>query len=270
MISATMTLDNIREVAPSAFAPGPHESRSGRYAYIPPSTVIEGLIANDFLPVLAAQSKSRVKGKTEFTKHMLRFRHASLGATAGDSVPELVMINSHDGTSAYKLMGGIFRFVCANGLVVADSMCASVNVYHKGNIVDDVIEGSFQVMEDTERALAVSAQWQAINLSYPEQRAFAEAAHSLRFADADGKIDTPIEPEQLLIPRRSADTGSDLWRTFNRIQENAIRGGLKARHNQEHDFRRVTSRPVKGIDQDVRLNRSLWALAEKMAALKSA
>jgi hypothetical protein len=264
-------MDSIRSIAPSVFADQPHESRSSRYTYIPTSTVVEGLMANDFLPVRATQSSSRIEGKSEFTKHMLRFRHASAQDVAvGDSVPELVVINSHDGTSAYKLMGGIFRLVCLNGMVVADSMCGSISVRHTGNVVDDVIEGSFSVMQGVTRALDVSQDWQALRLSAPEQQVFAEAAHELRFADSDGKIDTPIQAAQMLRARRNEDRADDLWHTFNRVQENAIRGGLSAHAGREHDYRRVTTRPVKGIDQDVRLNRALWTLAEKMAQLKTA
>ena len=33
--------------------------------------------------------------------------------------------------------------------------------------------------------------------------------------------------------------------------------------------RNVTTRQVNGIDQDVRLNRALWMLAEKIAELKT-
>jgi len=50
--------------------------------------------------------------------------------------------------------------------------------------------------------------------------------HDVRFADADGVKTTPINPEQLLEARCAADQGNDLWLTFNRVQENVIRGGL--------------------------------------------
>ena len=33
--------------------------------------------------------------------------------------------------------------------------------------------------------------------------------------------------------------------------------------------RRVSTREVKGIDQDVKLNRAMWQLAEEMARLKA-
>lgn len=55
------------------------------------------------------------------------------------------------------------------------------------------------------------------------------------------------------------------------VQENAIRGGLTAWGRDAHNRpRRVTSREVTGIDGDVRLNRALWQLTERMAELKGA
>ena len=71
------------------------------------------------------------------------------------------------------------------------------------------------------------------------------------------------------IARRNADNGNDLWRTFNRVQENVIRGGLHGwGRDANNRTRRVTTREVRGIDQDVRLNRAMWMLTEKMAELK--
>ena len=97
-----------------------------------------------------------------------------------------------------------------------------------------------------------------------------ESLH-VRFADDDGQTRTPIRPEQLLAPRRHEDTGRDLWTTTNVIQEHVIRGGLTAMGRDAHDRpRRVTSRPIQGIDQDVKLNRALWLLSERMAQIKAA
>jgi hypothetical protein len=100
---------------------------------------------------------------------------------------------------------------------------------------------------------------------------FAEAAHTVRFADSEGTVDTPITASMLLTPRRRDDAGNNLWETFNRVQENAVKGGLRARAERklgQRFGRMVRTREVKGIDQDVKLNRALWQLAEKMAELK--
>jgi len=269
-----LTLDQIAQYAPSAMATHAHDSRSQRYTYIPTVNIIEGMIRSGFQPFKASQSTSRIEGKSEFTKHMIRFRHqdVSQNLAVGDSIPEVVLINSHDGTSAYKLIAGIFRLVCSNGLVVAESTTGSVAVHHKGNILDNVIEGSYRIVEDSQKAIGAIAGWKNLQLTTGEQSAFAEAAHSLRFADAEGKTTTPITAAQLLKPRRHEDGGNDLWQTMNRVQENVIRGGLHGVQRGENGrgWRNVTTRPVKGIDQDVKLNRALWQLAERMAELKAA
>jgi len=269
-----LTLDEIARYAPSALATHPHESRSDRYTYIPTMNIIEGMMKAGFQPFKASQSSSRIEGKSAYTKHMIRFRHqdVSQSLAVGDSIPEVVLINSHDGSSAYKLIAGIFRLVCSNGLVVAESTTGSVAVHHKGNILENVIEGSYRIVEDSQKAIGAIAGWKNLQLTNGEQSAFAEAAHTLRFADAEGKIATPITAAQLLRPRRTDDAGTDLWQTMNRVQENVIKGGLHGvqRGENGHGWRNVTTRPVKGIDQDVKLNRALWQLAERMAELKAA
>ena len=288
-----LTLEALKHYAPSAFATEAHESRSARYTYIPTSEVIAGLMREGFQPFKATQSRSRIEGKTEFTKHMIRFRHPDSFAAiqrVGDSVPEVVLVNSHDGTSAYKLSAGLFRLVCSNGLMVADSTVEMLSIMHKGNIVNEVIEGSFQIVQQSEKALAKSDEWNQLALTAGEQGAFADAARELRFADGEGEIKTPITAAQLLRPRRTEDANGpvgwrgshtdvgpkqNLWHTLNVVQENVVKGGLHGfqqsidKQTGRKTARRVTTREVKGIDQDVKLNRALWMLAERMAELKA-
>jgi len=273
-----LTLEEIRHAAPSAFATEAHESRSSRYTYIPTSQVIAGLMREGFQPFKASQSHTRVPGKADFTKHMIRFRHMSSMDTlrVGDTVPEVVLINSHDGTSSYQLLEGLFRLVCSNGLIVPDGIVQSLKVYHKGNIVDEVVEGSFQIIQQSQVVLDRVKEFQQLQLTAGERTAFAETAREYRFADNEGKVATPISATQLLAPRRAEDVGDDLWRVGNRVQEHVIKGGLRGTKvvtnpdNGRHISRRITTRPVTGIDQDVRLNRAIFALMERMAQLKTA
>lgn len=271
--SQPLTLDQIARYAPSAMAVSAHASRSDRYTYLPTVEVIRGMEKAGFMPFKATQSRTRDEGRREFTKHMIRFRHLDLARpfNVGELIPEVVLVNSHDGTSAYKLMAGIFRLVCTNGLIVSESMQASISVMHKGDVVGQVIEASMQIAQSSQKSLSTIGDWSRLQLTSGEQSAFAEAAHTLRFADSEGHTTTPITSAQLLQPRRSEDVGSDLWRTLNRVQENSVRGGLHAvqRDANGRRLRRVTTRPISGIDQDVRLNRALWTLAERMAELKT-
>jgi len=86
-----------------------------------------------------------------------------------------------------------------------------------------------------------------------------------------GEEDSPVTPEQILRPRRAADVGTNLWTTFNTIQENIIRGGLNGtRQAEDGRIIRRKTRPINGIDQNVGVNRALWTLAEGMRKLKAA
>jgi len=114
-----LTEDQMRRAAPSVFAGGKHASRSERYTYIPTIDVLRGLKREGFEPFMVAQGKSRTEGRTEFTKHMIRMRHADQVSTLSDA-NEIILINSHDGASSYQMLAGVFRFVCCNGLVVGD------------------------------------------------------------------------------------------------------------------------------------------------------
>ena len=133
--------DQMRRAAPSIFAAGKHGSRSERYTYIPTIDVLRGLRKEGFEPFMVAQSKSRIEGKTEFTKHMIRMRHAGQ-VTAWPEANEIILINSHDGASSYQMLAGAFRFVCCNGLVVG-TVANDIRIPHKGNIQGEVIEDRF-------------------------------------------------------------------------------------------------------------------------------
>lgn len=273
-ITATraLSMDEMRQYAPSIFAMDKHASRSDRYSYIPTLDVLNGLIREGFHPVSVRQSRARDADRRTHTKHMIRFRRTGEAFRAvGDTLPEIVLVNSHDGTSSYHLDAGLFRLVCLNGMVVSDGTFASVRVPHKGDVVSKVIEGAYTVINESVKALEAPRQWSNIQLRGDEREAFAAAAHTLRFADAEGNVTTPIAPRQLLLPRRHADQDRDLWTTFNVVQENVIRGGLRGiRREQGRRSRRVSTREVTGIDQDVRLNKALWVLAEQMAKIKAA
>ncbi|CEF43052.1 DUF945 domain-containing protein [Novacetimonas maltaceti] len=259
----------LRHLAKSIFAEDKHESRSDRYAYIPTYEVLAGMRKEGFEPVYAKQGGSRVPGKADFTKHLIRFRHKGEAGTVrkvGGIYPEVVLVNSHDGTSAYKVMAGLMRLVCLNGLMVSDRELASVSVHHKGDVMAQVIEGSFKVLSESCRAVEAADAWSGVTLNHDEQMILAGAAHEIRFGE---EAETPIEPRQLLAPRRRDDLGSDLWTVGNVVQENVIRGGLRAWGRDANGRRRrVSTREVKAIDADVKINRALWRLNEEMARLK--
>jgi hypothetical protein len=91
------------------------------------------------------------------------------------------------------------------------------------------------------------------------KQAFAKQAALLRWEEG-----TAVDPAYLLVSRRNEDTSMDLWTVFNVVQENMIRG---ARFREWRGYRRqrVTIRPITGLDQNLKINKELWALMESFA-----
>ncbi|EIQ7158236.1 MULTISPECIES: DUF932 domain-containing protein [Citrobacter] len=249
-----LTHDELMQHTPSVFGEEKHASRSERYAYIPTITLLESLQREGFQPFFACQTRVRDQSRREHTKHMLRLRRA--GQITGQQVPEIILLNSHDGSSSYQMLPGLFRGVCCNGLVCGTSL-GEVRVPHKGNVVEKVIEGAYEVLGVFDRVEEKRDAMQSLLLPPPAQQALAKAALTYRF----GEEHQPVTESQVLSARRWQDEQNDLWSVFNRLQENLSKGGLSGRSVQG---KRSRTRAVNGIDGDIKLNRALWVMAEEL------
>ncbi|EFH4949354.1 DUF945 domain-containing protein, partial [Escherichia coli] len=90
-----LTREELFRVVPSVFSEDKHESRSERYTYIPTISLLDSLQREGFQPFFACQTRVRDPGRREHTKHMLRLRRE--GQITGKQVPEIILLNSHDG-----------------------------------------------------------------------------------------------------------------------------------------------------------------------------
>ena len=262
-----LDLEQIRNLAPSVFAEQAHGSRSAAYSYIPTSEILSRLMREGFQPYSVMQGGSRDEEKRGFTKHLLRLRHASQTLTVGGTHNEIVLLNSHDGTSSYRLMAGVYRLVCSNGLVTAQSILEDIRVPHKGDIAGQVIDGCVTLLENLPAVSESIREMESLRLTEGERQAFAAAALVARYDDQPA----PITPSQVLTVRRQADAAPTLWNTLNTAQESIIRGGLGyiQRDDSGRRIARRRTREIGGIDQNTSVNRALWALAEEMKRLKA-
>lgn len=249
-----LTREELMQHVPSVFSEDRHGSRSEKYAYIPTITLLENLRREGFEPFFACQSRVRDQSRREHTKHMLRLRRA--GQIKGQQVPEIILLNSLDGSSSYQMLPGYFRSVCTNSLVCGQSF-GEIRVPHRGNVVEKVIEGAYEVLGIFDRVEEKRDAMQSLMLPPPAKQAFARAALTYRF----GEEHQPVTEAQVLSPRRWQDEQNDLWTVFNQLQENLQKGGLAGRTAQG---KRSRTRAVKGIDGDLKLNRALWVMAEEL------
>lgn len=272
-----MNNEMIEKFAPAVFAEQPYGETSSKYSFIPTIRFIDKLRERGWIPVSAQEQRVRLKDRAGFQKHLIRFQHESqLGIDVGTR-PEILLTNSHDGKSSFKLMAGIFRIACANGLIVGESMLPSVSIMHTGYTDELVRDASDHMLEGTPRLLGGIKQFQDVPLSEQESRIFAESAAMIRWNNCQAE-ELPVKPDALLAVRRSEDRESNLWSTFNVVQENLMKGGyrMKPKPAADNTYKRYSrsallgkkARRIDSINEDVRLNRGLWNLAEKMRELK--
>lgn len=249
-----LTREELMQHISSVFGEDKHASRSEKYTFIPTITLLENLQREGFQPFFACQSRVRDPDRRQYTKHMLRLRRA--GQINGQQVPEIIILNSHGGESSFQLLPGIFRSVCTNSLVCGQSF-GEIRVPHRGNVVEKVIEGAYEVLGIFDKVEEKRGAMASLLLPPPAQQAFARAALTYRF----GEEHQPVTASQILTPRRYEDRQNDLWSVFNRCQENLLKGGLPGRTARG---KRSHTRAVNGIDGDVKLNRALWVMAEEL------
>jgi hypothetical protein len=247
----------LRAEAPAVFATSPEEGRvSDRYSFLPTTEILEILQEEGWTAWKARQVGSR-KWSRDHAKHIVRLRHRDLDVknfAVGDSFPEMLVVNSHNGLGGYKLQAGIFRLVCSNGAVVSESDFGTIHIRHIGFDPQQVKDASRRLVSNASVLKDKVDRWQKTELSERSRMDFFTDAARLRFTDPDNAI-----IQEVSTARRQQDVGNDLWRTFNVAQENLIRGGYR---NQQ--TRRMV-RSISNIQLDIDLNQQLWELASQYA-----
>jgi hypothetical protein len=264
-----LSAEDIMQRAPAVFAEDKAARLTNRYHSLKTSDLLPVLADYGYLPVQAAQKRAR-KGKPEHTAHLLAFARSADVNTAGDVRSELLVYNSHDGTSGVKLMAGAYRFVCSNGIVNGNGNTVSVRHTHKAmedfeamlrSIIEGVpdmmntIESMRQRLVDEEQARkfakrAVMLRWDYLNGAYvPEETPTGSYADSTTVTQA-------------LTAQRSSDTLTDAWTVFNRVQENVLRGNVFIKSiTDKNGLRERKARPIASISEHVAVNQSIFDLA---------
>ncbi|BDZ00746.1 hypothetical protein MUTS16_18190 [Escherichia coli] len=110
------------------------------------------------------------------------------------------------------------------------SVSGEVRVPHRGNVVDRVIEGAYEVVGVFDRIEEKRDAMQSLVLPPPTRQALAQAALTYRYGDEH----QPVTTADILTPRRREDYGKDLWSAYQTIQENMLKGGISGRSAKEN------------------------------------
>lgn len=256
-----LSLDKAKELAPAIFATEPASYINlNRYKFTPTTDIISNMDALGWKLTNAKQSKTKVALRQNYGVHITEFQHPDLfikDATGGiEARPTVVLLNSHDGSRPINFEMGLFRLVCSNGLMVKDKDFGGFKERHTKYTlaeVQNMINDKMLGLNDTVTKIN---NWTGIEMSAKDRRAFAIEALALRIGEDRQAEDYEIM--EILAPRREADAPNTLWHTFNRVQENIIRGGYQMNNR--------TARPITNPIQDMVLNQGLWTLADAYAS----
>lgn len=246
------------------------ETLSNKYSFIPTVKAINAFSEKGWFPVKVQEVRAKEK-HLGFQKHLIRFRKEGSMPVLNEIHPEIVLTNSHNGLSSFKIMAGLFRLVCANGLVISDSTFGSISIRHMGYTDKSVHEAIEHIGDTVPIIINRVKDFQEIEMNKDEQEVYAEAAIQIKYSEEELKKRT-FNINKLLIPQRNQDKKPTLWATFNTIQEKFIKGGHfeeKTPISYVPTIKQINqTRGVKSINEDIRINKGLWMLTEKMAELK--
>lgn len=252
--SDTLEISDITFRGTSIMADKPHPDRSDKYKFLESRQVL-GFFKEEGYRVSSIQLGSR-GGSRDYGRHTVRLRAPFDNRMPGDLYPEIVFTNSHDGTCSGRLDLGLYRTVCANGLVVAESAGLQFKIPHRGSIREDIIGASASALEFVPRLEGIVTSWTERKLSNAEVSEFGKRALMLR-----GHFPTPpVSAGSVTAARREADADQNLWNVFNRTQEGLIRGGVKYQ-GPDGSLRRL--RALSSVKQTLDVNQKLWELAEE-------
>jgi hypothetical protein len=185
-------------------------------------------------------------------KHIVKLRSIKPVEIGGDLLkPEIVIMNSYDGSCPLKVYVGIYRIICSNGLVVATKDFGQFSVRHMGTPADAAFEVAMGFLDSLNAVVEKQKQMAAVILSPSQIEGFTRQALALRW----GGVALTADVSNVAKALRSEDEGDSLWTVFNRVQEACTLGGFKV------EGMKRKGRPLTSAVADLVFNQKLFELA---------
>lgn len=255
---------------------------SSKYTLINTSNIIDYMTSKDWTVTKQSQTNPRKHPdeRTAFVKHMVRLRSNQAmqnkkTAELGHLLPEIVIVNSHEGTASLSLHGGIFRLVCSNGLITSDSALQPIKLRHVGIEKEELIEHVNSLMTNMDNIYGRLNEFKKIPVTQDEALQFAHQVKDLMWLqdekekNPENRYKANIPVQSLIKPRRKSDAPNNLWNLFNNVQENVMKGGIHyTKVDKKDNVRYMATKPIKSASRNLSLNKTLWDMTEALANTK--
>lgn len=243
-----ITLQEAINRAPSIGATRADINPASTYQFISTRNTLEHVLENGW-SIVGASSAGRTLG----AQHRVTLvRNEDLENENDEGILRIELFNSHNKTKRFMMAIGFFKWACSNGLIAAFGPAESIRTKHRFS--DSRLENIMgQIQESSQhfpQILNVIDSFKQRRLSEVEQTEYAKFAIMSRYlyrkALPGSFKDMTNMAQKMLSVRRQEDNGDTAWQVYNRVQENIVRG-----------IEGIT-RPVKGYDDSIRVNRLLW------------
>jgi hypothetical protein len=269
--NTALSTERIQQLAPAVFSHTKAERLTDRYASLNTSELLPIMADYGYFPMQAAQKKSR-KGETQHSSHMLSFAKTyHTEEVIGAVRPEIILYNSHDGSSSVRLFAGCFRFICSNGIVAGDGFQS--RIYHNVRAItgfEDMLRNTVDALPTLMERIEKLRQ---TKLLYSQAQAMARAGVQTRWnmlntetlvKQPNGVYATEATVRDALKVQRNEDDYMDAFTVFNRIQEAVVRGNAFVKSLTEKNSEGIMrkARPVNSVSEGIRINSELWDIAD--------
>lgn len=263
-----LTKEDMKKKAPFIFAKTKtNPALTERYVMSDTEKVIDELASKGWGVVDCKQQRPNKRSNIR-SLHMVVFQNPNIRVVNKDengnvvsveAFPRIILTNSHDGFHACKIMVGLFRCVCSNGLVIASKTFADFSIRHTEEIYG-IVAKAIEVISDN---LSVMDEMRSTMLTDEQKCELATTALRLRSGvKEDEKFNvTDEDVEDILAPVRTEDEGNDLWSVFNVLQEKVIKGNFMT--VSKTNGRKRKARAIKGISKDLEINQGLFLAASE-------
>ena len=256
------SLEELKEIAPSIFTTKGSNNVSEKYSHIPTDRVIKDMELLGWGVVDAKEVKAR--RDVGFQKHLVVFRNNDvvINGKDGDTIyPQVLLTNSHDGKNSFTFTTGLYRMICENGLVVADTEFDVIKIRHMGYDFDTLQDTIKEIISKLDLTVESMNKMKETELNEEQMFNLAKSFLDMRVEGTSNKY-TKDAIDAVLEVQRKEDEGNMLWEVFNRVQENIIEGNfeyttLGGKNRQ--------ARIIKNFKQDQELNKKMFARALEFA-----
>jgi hypothetical protein len=270
--NSPLTLEQIQKRAPAAFTNEKHPERAERYKHINTSQAIDILADYGYQVTQAAQVRSRTEEANKYAHHMLALSNPEQRAI-DEGTPEIILYNSGDGKSSWRMFAGFYRFICSNGIIAGNGFEIRARHYQTtASRFEQMIKEAGQRLPDM---LSDVERLKDIRLDHIQELGLASQAARIRWNHLDdvlkenggkpwpnGTYASAATSWNLVRARRPEDLEPNAWTAFNRIQEGLIRGGVEVYGVSDRNpaGKPRKAKPIGSVKEGLRVNRQLWDL----------